>query len=156
MLRGPGSPTSISSQTAASLRTRFANNVGNDPSEVLFYYNDTASTQTVNLAVGLHAGSAPADFKVMVLDNGAGVHVGASNLNQSDGTIYGHSAAGGAIAVAAADYHNTPPTMAATPVVKSYSRRGRPRSITTPPGICSRPRMFGRHRPSTAPMRRDH
>jgi Ca2+-binding RTX toxin-like protein len=103
-------------------------NIGGNPKEILFYYNDTAQTQTVNLAVGLHSGSAPSDFKVMVLDNGAGDTLGTSTLNKNDGTVYGHAAASGAIAVGAADYHDTPAYGVNPPKSEEYSSGG-PTSI---------------------------
>jgi hypothetical protein len=60
----------------------------------------------------------------MVLDNGAGVTVGSSTLNTNTGTIYGHAAAAGAIAVGAAYYDDTPPYGTSPPLVESYSSYG--------------------------------
>jgi len=77
------------------------NNIGGNPKEILYYFNDTTTTQNVNLAVGLHSGAAPADFKIMVLDNGYGLSVANSALNTNIGTVFGHAAAPGAISTGA-------------------------------------------------------
>src|ERR1051326_7872178 len=64
-------------------------NLGGDPVEVLQFTNNTSSTTTYNLAVGLYTGPAPTDFKLTVLDDGAGATLGSSSLNTNTGTIYG-------------------------------------------------------------------
>ena len=74
--------------------------------------------------MGLYAGPAPTDFKLMALDNSAGVTLGASSLNTNDGTVYGHAAASGTIAVGAAYYARTPAYGVSPPVVESYSSGG--------------------------------
>jgi len=101
-----------------------ANNIGGNPQEIVFFYNDESTAQTVNLAVGLHGGAAPAAFKLMVLDNGAGVTLGSSALNANDGTVYGHAAAGNAIAVGAAYYASTPVYGVNPPAIEGYSSSG--------------------------------
>ena len=101
-----------------------ADNIGGDPVEIIQFTNSSSGPATFNLAVGLYAGPAPTDFKLMALDNGAGVTLGASTLNTNDGTVYGHAAASGAIAVGAAYYANTPAYGVSPPVVESYSSGG--------------------------------
>ena len=101
-----------------------ANNIGNNPKEVVYFHNDELTAQTVNLAVGLHSGIAPAEFKIMVLDNGAGVTLAQSSLNVDDGTVYGHAAASKALAVGAANYAQTPPFGVTPPVIETYSSGG--------------------------------
>lgn len=100
-----------------------ADNLGGDPLEIVQFTN-TGATTTYNLAVGLYSGVAPSDFKVMVLDNGAGVTLGSSSLNTNSGTIYGHAAASGAIAVGAAYYQQTPAYGVSPPVLESFSSYG--------------------------------
>ncbi|GAB2175797.1 M10 family metallopeptidase C-terminal domain-containing protein [Dongia sp. agr-C8] len=101
-----------------------ANNIGGNPKEVMVFYNDQSTAQTVNLAVGLHSGTPPAAFKLMVLDNGAGFTMGKSTVNTNDGTVYGHAAAEGAIAVGAAYWGSTPVYGVTPPVIEGYSSAG--------------------------------
>jgi hypothetical protein len=100
-----------------------SDNIGHDPVEIISYTNKGLST-AFKLAVGLYSGAAPTDFKLMALDNGAGVTLGASSRNTDSGTVYGHAAASGAIAVAAADYADTPAYGTSPPVVEPYSSEG--------------------------------
>ncbi|WP_395020994.1 M10 family metallopeptidase C-terminal domain-containing protein, partial [Dongia sp.] len=101
-----------------------ANNIGGNPKEVMVFYNDQSTAQTVNLAVGLHSGTPPAAFKLVVLDNGAGLTMGKSTVNTNDGTVYGHAAAEGAIAVGAAYWGSTPYYGVTPPVIEGYSSGG--------------------------------
>jgi Ca2+-binding RTX toxin-like protein len=94
-----------------------------EPVEIIEFTN-SGGAATFNLAVGLYAGAAPTDFKLMALDNGAGVTLGASSLNTNDGTVYGHAAAKGAIAVGAAYYAQTPAYGTSPPVVEYFSSGG--------------------------------
>ena len=98
-------------------------NTGHDPVEIVTFTNKLNVT-TFKLAVGLSGGPAPTDLKLMALDNGAGVTLGASSLNTSTGTVYGHAVAEGAIAVGAADYADTPAFGSDPPVIESYSSEG--------------------------------
>jgi hypothetical protein len=100
-----------------------ANNVGNDPIEGVQITNNTGTTQTYDIVVGLASGIAPSDFKVVTYNgNGTVSNNFASNTN--DGTIYGHEAAAGAIAVGAAYYAQTPAYGVNPPVVESFSSAG--------------------------------
>jgi Ca2+-binding RTX toxin-like protein len=110
--------------SAGSLvRQAISDNIGNDPVEIIAYTNSGTST-AFKLAVGLYSGTAPTDFKIIGLDNGAGVTLGGSSLNTNTGTVYGHAAASGAIAVGAASYTQTPAYGATPPVVEYYSSEG--------------------------------
>jgi Ca2+-binding RTX toxin-like protein len=100
-----------------------SDNVGHDPREIITYTNNGTAT-SFKLAVGLFSGAAPGDFKLMALDNGAGVTLGASSLNTNFGTVYGHAAAESAIAVAAASYARTPAYGTNPPVVEGFSSEG--------------------------------
>jgi Subtilase family len=84
-------------------------NIGGDPVEG-FQING-GEGGTYYLRVGLYAGPAPTEIKLMALGNGAPVdldpnHTATGNFN--DGTMYGHAAADGAIAVGAVRYDATP------------------------------------------------
>jgi Calx-beta domain/Subtilase family len=101
-----------------------AYNIGNDPIEGVQFTNNTGVAQTYNIVVGLVSGSvAPTDFKIVTFNgNGTVGNNFASNTN--DGTIYGHAAAIGAIAVGAAYYGQTPAYGVSPPIVESYSSGG--------------------------------
>jgi Ca2+-binding RTX toxin-like protein len=98
-----------------------SNNIGGDPMEVMYYFNDTSQAAVVDLAVGLHSGAAPADFKVMVLANGNDVFMQDidDSPNMNEGTVYGHTAAEGAISVGAVNAFFAPPDSA-----EQYSSAG--------------------------------
>jgi Ca2+-binding RTX toxin-like protein len=99
-------------------------NVNGDPIEVLGLTNSGTSAATAYVEVGLFSGIAPSDFKLMAMDNGAGASFGASTLNLNDGTIFGHAAAAGTIAVGAAYYAKTPAYGVNPAVLESYSSNG--------------------------------
>ncbi|MGC1464341.1 MAG: FG-GAP-like repeat-containing protein, partial [Pseudolabrys sp.] len=100
-----------------------SDNIGHDPVEIISFTNKGA-TATFDLAVGLFSGVAPTDFKLTARDDGAGVVLGTSSLNTNAGTIYGHAAAENAIAVAAADYSDTPAFGLSPPIVERFSSGG--------------------------------
>ena len=110
------------------LAQAISDNTGHDPVEIITYTNNLNGT-SFKLAVGLSSGPAPTDFKLMAIDNGAGVTLGTSGLNTNTGTIYGHAAAEGAIAVGAADYVDTPAFGSNPPVIESYSSEGSTRIL---------------------------
>ncbi|HVO01974.1 MAG TPA: S8 family serine peptidase, partial [Candidatus Cybelea sp.] len=95
-----------------------------NPFEVVQIKNTSTASHDYLVAVGLAAGPAPTAFQLLSLDNGAGAHFAPSTLNDNDGTIFGHAAAAGAIAVGAAYYGNTPDFGVNPPVVESYSSNG--------------------------------
>ena len=99
------------------------NNVGNDPIEIVQVTNLSGAAQTYNIAVGLASGSAPTDIKIVTFNGGGSVGNGFSS-NTNDGTIYGHAAAAGAIAVGAASYARTPAFGSNPPVEESFSSGG--------------------------------
>jgi Ca2+-binding RTX toxin-like protein len=75
-----------------------------DPVTLIQYTNSTGVALTANIALGHFAGPKPGDIKIVVFDDGAGATVAHSPLNQNNGTIYGHHAAPGSLAIAADDY----------------------------------------------------
>jgi Ca2+-binding RTX toxin-like protein len=106
-----------------------AANLNGDPIELLQLTNSGASSLTYYVEVGFDkansgAGVTPGDFKLMAMDNGSGASFGASTLNTNDGTISGHAAAAGAIAVGAAYYGNTPAYGVSPAVLEPYSSNG--------------------------------
>jgi hypothetical protein len=99
------------------------NNIGNDPIEVVQFSNTSGATQTYKIVVGLSSGAAPTDMKIVTFNGGGTVSNGfASNTN--DGTVYGHAAATGAIAVGAASYDQTPGFGVTPPGIESFSSAG--------------------------------
>lgn len=101
----------FNSANTSSLKTSSTtSNVNGSAYERVNISNSTGSTQTYYIAVGLHAGSAPGEFKMISFDNGLGSQqpFGASDFNFNNGTISGHPAASNAIAVGAAYFDNTP------------------------------------------------
>ena len=106
------------------LKQAISDNIGHDPVEIIKFTNNNANQTTFNLAVGLASGAAPGDFKLMALDDGAGVTLETSSLNINTSTLYGHAMADGAIAVAAADYVHTPAFGSTRPLVETWSTPG--------------------------------
>jgi hypothetical protein len=98
-------------------------NTNGDPVEVISLTALAANQSTgINyLRVGLFSGTAPSEIKVIAYKNTLGNAL-ASNLD--DGTIYGHAAADGAIAVGAAAFSQTPDFGVSPPGVESFSASG--------------------------------
>ncbi|MEJ0075970.1 MAG: FG-GAP-like repeat-containing protein [Alphaproteobacteria bacterium] len=111
---------SVSHSLVSSSQT---NNVGNDPIEIVQVTNTTGAAQTYDIVVGLASGVAPTDMKIVTFNGNGSVGNGFSS-NTNDGTIYGHAAATGAIAVGAASYARTPAFGSNPPVVESFSSAG--------------------------------
>ena len=76
-----------------------------DPVEVIQWQSPYSGTRTVYLAVDRFQGLATVDFRIAILADGATVTSSSGLLNGA--TIYGHPAATGALAIAAA-YYQTP------------------------------------------------
>ncbi|MBE7190560.1 S8 family serine peptidase, partial [Jatrophihabitans endophyticus] len=96
--------------------------LGKDPYQTVFI---PGAENTDYLEVGLLSGSAaPADLKITANDDDGNVTLGpvASNINA--GTLAGHAAAPGVIAVGAAFSGNTPAYGIAAPVSETYSSAG--------------------------------
>jgi Ca2+-binding RTX toxin-like protein len=102
--------------------SEISNNIGGDPVVVLPY--TYGAGLTLSLRVGLHAGPAPSEIKIMVLSNGGAAHLTEPSSNTNIGTFYGHAAATTAMAVGAAYYHDTPAYGTNPPVAESYSTSG--------------------------------
>lgn len=98
--------------------------IGHDPFQAIDYVNHLGHARTLYLDVGLHAGSMPRDFKLMALDDGAGVRLGSYASNRNHGTIYGHPAAAGAVSVGADFIGDTPAFGTDPPVTEYYSSTG--------------------------------
>ena len=95
-------------------------NIGNDAWEIIDYTNNTGSAQALKLMiVKFGAGANPSLLKY--------VYFGSMTVNEYDtqsSTIYGHSNANGAEAVAAAWYKQTPAFGVTPPVLEFYSSAG--------------------------------
>jgi Ca2+-binding RTX toxin-like protein len=105
-----------------------ANNIGGDPIEVIGFKNTGTTAQTYYVEVAYDSSTSlvapPTDFKLIAMDNGAGAAFGASVLNTNDGTVFGHAAAAGTIAVGAAYYGSTPAYGTSPAKLESYSSYG--------------------------------
>uniref|UniRef100_UPI0035CB22F4 S8 family serine peptidase n=1 Tax=uncultured Methylobacterium sp. TaxID=157278 RepID=UPI0035CB22F4 len=100
------------------------NNTGGDPVETFTITNNASTATSYRIAVGLHAGNAPPEFRLMALGNGATVSFGAVSSNTSSATVYGHSGAAGAITVGADYYANTPAYNVSPPALETFSSLG--------------------------------
>ena len=101
------------------------NNVGGDPFE--YFSLAGGAGGTYYLRVGLFSGPAPTEIKLVAFGNGAAVdldptHTSTGNFN--DGTMYGHAAADGAIAVGAVRYDATPAWGVNPPDSEYYTSAG--------------------------------
>jgi hypothetical protein len=79
-----------------------------DPLEIIQWQSPYTGSRTVYLAVDRFQGLATVDFRIAILAEGATVTSTSGLLNGA--TIYGHPAAAGALAIAAA-YYGTPTTV---------------------------------------------
>lgn len=90
------------------------------PVEIFQWQNTTGSAANVQLAVNRYSGGAPR-LKFAMLQNGSGVtateYPSSTGVDVVGPTIYGHSAAAGAISTAAVPYNNSS-------TVERYSSRG--------------------------------
>ena len=98
------------------------NNIGGDPVETLSISG--AAGQTYYLRVGLAQGAAPPEIKLMAEADGGTVSFTSPASNTNPGTFYGHAAAQGAMAVAAASFLNTPAFGHTPPAVEGFSSIG--------------------------------
>ncbi len=98
------------------------NNLGSDPSEGFSFAG--IEGETYYLAVALFSGEAPGLVKITALGNGSGVDLGTTEYNINSGTIYGHAAARGAIATAAAPFNLTPEYGVDPAVLEDFSSTG--------------------------------
>jgi subtilisin family serine protease len=110
------------SGTGLPLTASFEDNTGGTqrPVEIVQWENESASAQTVQLAINRFSGAAPR-LKFIFLQNGGGVT--ATEYPQSSGgdavgpAIYGHAGAASAISVAAVPFNNSAK-------IEPYSSRG--------------------------------
>ncbi|MBV9859609.1 MAG: S8 family serine peptidase [Alphaproteobacteria bacterium] len=101
-----------------------ANNLGGDPIEVLLVKTN-GFAGTAYLRVGLFAGQAPAEIRLMAVDDSTGVVAfGAEASNLDIATLYGHAGAAGVIAVGAACDTATPAFGSTPPTSEPYSSAG--------------------------------
>jgi hypothetical protein len=98
--------------------------IGHDPFQGIEFINNLAHTRVMYLGVALKAGPVPADFKLMALDDGAGVVLGSYSSNINHGTIYGHPAAAGAVSIGADFFGSTPAYGTSPPQSEPYSSLG--------------------------------
>ena len=101
----------ITNEPPTALKSTFGTglnfNVGDDPVEVLVFFNFPGSGETdFNILLLNHAGPNPELMKYVRFDLGPGVVI--NEYDTSSGTIYGHANAAGAEAVGAAFYGDTP------------------------------------------------
>jgi hypothetical protein len=105
-----------------------ANATGSDSYQVMIIANPAnatanTATETVNIVVGLADGTAaPGRIKIAVEDNGAGSTINAFQTNSA--IIQGHPGAGGAAAVGAAFYFDTPACGTSPATLESFSSQG--------------------------------
>ncbi len=123
---GAGSPNDLDlylvDSTGAVVASGTSNNIGGDPSETL--YTGGLAAGTYKLYVGLASGAAPGDIRVVAIGNGRDIALGSVASNTNNGTMYGHTAADGTIAVGAASFADTPAAGVNPPVSEYYSSRG--------------------------------
>ena len=98
--------------------------IGHDPFQGIEFINNLGHARVMKLAVTWRGGTIPADFKLMALDNGAGVKLGDFSSNINHGTIYGHPAAAGAVSIGADFIGDTPGYGTNPPRSEYYSSLG--------------------------------
>ncbi len=147
---GPGANADLdvylTSQDGSSILASAAyDNLGGDPVEVLDLSGVPAGTYSVR--VGLYAGPAPTQVKLMLLYGASTTSFGSSGTNLGDGTLYGHPAAQGAMAIGSIYYGDTTsPTAQPEP----YSTAGYDRIVFADNGGYANPTGF-RHVAFVAP-----
>ncbi len=113
----------LTNQNGSSVRaSSTANNLGGDPVEVIGTTGLAAGTYY--LRVGLFAGPAPSEIRIMAEGNGSNVFLTSPASNLNTGTFYGHAAAAGAMGVGAASFASTPQFGVNPPVAEFYSSAG--------------------------------
>lgn len=113
-------------------------NVGRNPVELFQFVNngsydfdaDGVPDTEFNIAIELFFGPAPGRMKYVDFDGGMTIQ----EYSSSTSTSFGHFAAEGSLAVAAAPYYATPAFGAAETVLNSYSSRGRQEILLDPSG----------------------
>jgi len=93
-------------------------NLGGDPFEIAGVINNGGSTASAFVRVGLKSGAAPGLLKVVAFGGNL------AEYTTGDGTIYGHAAADGAMAVAAAGFFDTPEFGTTPPEAEWFSSAG--------------------------------
>jgi len=102
--------TVLSSSTTA--------NLGGDPLEIAGVINNGSSTASAYVRVGLKSGAAPGLMKIVAFGGNL------AEYTTNEGTIYGHAAADGAMAVAAAGFFDTPEFGTNPPQAEWFSSAG--------------------------------
>ena len=97
----------------------FTRNEGGDPVEVFIIPNPTGGPLTVQFAIGLVSGPAPARLKYVAFRP----EFRADEYATDSGTVYGHANAAGAIAVGAASYDRSP-AYGGSPAAQASSSAG--------------------------------
>ncbi|GGE78081.1 S8 family serine peptidase [Sphingomonas prati] len=124
---GPGSANDLdvflTSADGTTVRARAAtNNLDGDPVEVFRYTAPSAGT--FQIRVGLYDGEAPGQIRLIASGNGANINLENPLSNTNEGTLYGHHAAEGSMAIGAASFARTPEYGYNPPVAETFSSRG--------------------------------
>ncbi|WP_076071793.1 pre-peptidase C-terminal domain-containing protein [Sphingomonas montana] len=124
---GPGSANDLdvflTDADGTTVRARAAtSNEGGDPVEVFRFTAPAAGT--FQIRVGLYDGAAPGEIRLIASGNGAAVNLENPLSNLNEGTLYGHHAATGSMAIAAASFARTPAYGYNPPIAESFSSRG--------------------------------
>jgi hypothetical protein len=103
------------------------NELGVDPVQLLLIVNpatnaNPSAVETINIVVGLAAGTTPGRIKVVVEDDGGGSTI--TNFATNSATIQGHPGAAGAMAIGAAFFLDTQACGAAAPTLEYFSSLG--------------------------------
>ena len=113
----------LTNQAGTTIRASgTSNNLGADPVEVISTTGIAAGTYY--LRVGLFAGPAPAEIRVLAEGNGTNVFFTSPASNLNTASFYGHAAAKGATGVGAASFASTPQFGVNPPVAEFYSSAG--------------------------------
>jgi hypothetical protein len=91
-----------------------------DPIEAFAFVNTTGATADFNIMITRFEGPNPGRMKYVLFGFGGAIQEFATN----SGTLYGHANAGGAAAVGAARYSNTPAFGISPPLLESFSSSG--------------------------------
>ena len=124
---GASGPDQISDYAGNTATCSGANTVGSDSYQVMIIGNPAnasgnTAAETINIQVGLAAGTTPGRIKVAVEDDGAGSTINAFQTNTA--TLQGHPGAAGAAAVGAAFYYNAPACGLSPAALESFSSEG--------------------------------
>jgi hypothetical protein len=118
----------LSYTTGMSTTCTGPNAIGSDPNQIILVgipanASGNSMPTSINISIGLKAGSPPQRIKLNVDDDGAGAVINAGYATHSP-TIQGHPAAAGAVAVGAAFFFYTPACGTTPARLEAYSSEG--------------------------------